>query len=191
MATGASGVYALPTDCSGLLTDPIISTDLRVGRLERKTVEWILDRNYRNDSGTGIPRYYAVRAKDHSGTTGTRYEMIVSPWPDVSYTAVVNYRPELALLSTDGEYPMGGGAHSLTILQAALMLYEERKGETGGVQRMLFYGNPQQGHEGYLARSIRIDSENTSGILGCTPDPTESPLRHPLGPYPMGTYTDA
>jgi hypothetical protein len=87
------------------------------------------------DNVTGRPRYLAVRAKtgSHTGVTGTRFEFLVWPEPDSSYTLTYLYPVFLGKITAALPYPVGGAEHAETIKAAILSVAEaEEKQNLGG-----------------------------------------------------------
>ena len=109
---------------------------------------------------TGAPKYAAIRPKIPAPTTGHLHEALFYPTPDATYAASYHF-----LLSTDeiddtNKYPLGGAAHSETILQSCLAVAERRIEEEAGPQNQKFLE--------LLAASIAHDKENFSPVTGDT-----------------------
>jgi hypothetical protein len=108
--------------------------------------------------GTGTPRYAAVRPKAFVEGTGQRWQLIIHPPPDQSYTIDL---PMVVAgnMMTDDNYGRGGAVHSLTLLYC---MYAMAEVETGG-------GKAGQWNDralGRLATSIKIDMRQKSGRRG-------------------------
>jgi hypothetical protein len=104
---------------------------------------------------TGILNYYAL-APSYS-TAGQKWTMRFYPLPQSATTIYFQYRKLATLLSADGDYPLGGAMHSLTILQAAYMVWEQEKNQNNGLEYQKF----QQ----MLERSIERDNNFRSVTL--------------------------
>ena len=166
--TIAAGVYGLASGFSSLIEDPVVTSTNGwvLPRLERKSAEWIVEQVQANPNLTQQPRFYAVQPRTFSASVGQQWDMLVFPLPDQAYTLSGRYRFVPDLLSSDNDYPLGGGVHGLTILAAALMQWEQRKGQVDGFHARTYYQTA-------LPRSIRFDREQQPVILGRTPDSSD------------------
>ena len=143
-----TGDYNLPTDFGVLVGKPWIATS-GGGRLEEVDSEYLL--TMRRRSLSDEPKYCAVRARTPDATTGSRYEMLVYPTPDASYTLAYRYTCEPTDLDSTNLYPLGGVVHGETILEACLAAAEEFVNDNEGVHAKRFFDR--------LMASIRIDQE--------------------------------
>jgi hypothetical protein len=75
---------------------------------------------------TGVPQYAAVRVKSSTMTTGQRFEVCWWPKPDAIYTMGFRFRVQQDMISTSYPYPLGGSAHTETILSACIAMADER-----------------------------------------------------------------
>ena len=82
-------------------------------------------------STTSVPNYAAVQPKPFVAGTGSRWELIVYPTPDATYTAGYrfNVNPDAVVA---GEYPIGGPQHALTIRAACRAKAEQKR--SGGAR---------------------------------------------------------
>lgn len=147
----ASGTYAydLPDDYLGIvggLTQAAASGHLAIERTSEERLR--AAQAMRPKSGT--PRYCAVRAKDHEPTLGTRYEILLYPTPDASYTPEGRYLFEPPTLDEVNQYPVGGGVHRETILESCLAAAEVMLNDGEGPHQAKFMAA--------LAASIQIDA---------------------------------
>lgn len=157
------GVFDLPTDCQGVLGrlnfwgettyyQPLI----RVGENRIRELRTGIDTPAR-------PQYFATRFKTAAASAGQAWELLVYPRPDAAYT--LEYLKVLhptALTGTGTEYVPGGAAHSETILESCLAVFEQRYMGGPGVHSQAFAEA--------LSRSIALDDEqNMPDFLG-SPD---------------------
>lgn len=159
----ASGqeVYQLPEDFSGTISGAFcFAEDVENRQLSRASERGITALYARADRD-GTPQYFALRTKQAEGRT--RYELVLYPKPDASYTLSYRYPVEPGTIHEHNEKPLGGAVHAETILEACLAAAEEKL-EDGGqeMHQKLFLER--------LATSIRIDRMNTSGEEDVWPD---------------------
>lgn len=164
LTVASLGVVDLPADFASIVADPVLKDVWTGPRLLHRTEEWINEEVKASFDATGTPRYYCVRSKTFVSGTGQRYQIVTYPLPDATYTAVMPYRMDVGPMVDADEYPRGGSMHALTILQAALMIWEQRVGQTDGTERRLYYGTRDT--EGQLGMSIRRDLPNRAANLG-------------------------
>ena len=170
--------YRLASDFAEMVADPIVSTDMsNPPRLDKRTDEDVLNRIYASDQITGPPKMYAIQPAAFSATVGQQWDMIVYPIPDQEYALIYRYRFEVDTMTADAEYPVGGSVLSLAILGAASAVWEERAGQTKGLQSELYYKQA-------LPAAIKRDHATRAGILGQTP-PDVIPATHEQ----IATYT--
>lgn len=127
-------------------------------------VQQIRNKRQLTDS-TGRPQFAAIRPKNpmqpNPATGGERFEIILHPTPDAVYTLYLPYSVLTPIISEDYPYPLGGAAHSSTILASCLAAAEasQRDGET--IKRDIFKER--------LASSISMDRRNDVSFLGKDP----------------------
>jgi hypothetical protein len=169
------GTYDLPADWAAMAEDLVI-----VGyrpSMRRVTARRLLEYVEGSSHRTGRPYLYSTRPKaEFDGSTSQPMEILVWPWPDQAYSAILSYRFEVQALST-GKYPVGGSAHSLTILHAALLLWEEKQGHTSGMYHDLYTKT-------YLPMSIQGEKDSQVMSLGRSPQ-HEGVV---CGPAPTATW---
>lgn len=85
-----------------------------------------------------IPEWYCIRYKAFDPAVGQRRELVVYPYPDDTYAVNIPYRLEPAPLLNDGDYPLGSEAHSPTILQGCLAIWEQRRMKRVGAMTALY-----------------------------------------------------
>jgi len=86
-------------------------------------------------TSSGRPVVAAVRPKSFDGSNGQRYELMLWPPPDSSYTLTYKYLAIPNALSDTYPYPMGGEIHAETILLSCLAAAEEYIEDDLGVKK--------------------------------------------------------
>lgn len=181
------GDYTLPSDFSGQLTTHFT---LSAGSGERRITE-VSEEQLRalraNDSSAeDAPKYYALSIKQQSPTSGTRWEVLFYPTPDTTYTAFYEYEVIPDTLDETNIYPIGGAAHSDTILEAVLSAAEKTLDDSDGIHQQKFMAN--------LVGSVRKDRENTRRQAEFTWEVSNSPsdlnVDYPYLQRVVGGYLD-
>jgi len=167
-----TGIYVLPDDFAATLDDPVVMDNISQPRLKRRPEEWIRERIYRSSEMPGWPRYYDVIPREFVAATGQRWDLLVWPYPSGLYPSLVKYRFEADAMSNDTDYPLGGGQHSLTIVEAGLTIWEHHKGDMDGNHATLY-------EKIYLPRSVARDNRNRPKIHGATPSDSDVVERDP------------
>ena len=142
--------YDLPDDFGGSATD-LTFADGSKNKPATQVSEEHIRALYAQSVATGTPKYFAIRVRSNVGTSGTAYELLVSPIPDTAYTVQVRYAITPPTVSKDNPYPLGGPQHSQTIIEACLAAAEETLGDTEGIHAQRFAA--------LLAISISLDSQ--------------------------------
>ena len=105
-----------------------------------------------------FPQCVAIYLTPAGGTTGQRYQACFAPIPDSVYILTYQCRVLPQMLTVQSPWPLGGEAHSETILAACLAQVEMFNGERG--QRVAEF-------ESRLEASISQDvQENCPKTLG-------------------------
>jgi len=151
--------YGMSADFEDIIDSPVLILQAGWPALDERPAQWVLGMLESSSRITGMPAYYAIQPRVFAVATGQRWDMIVYPRPSQLYTATIRSRIAPATMTSDSEYPQGGGLHSLTILQAILRLWEERKGQMAGINTELYY-------KIYLPQSIAKDASRHSRNLG-------------------------
>jgi len=121
----------------------------------------------------GHPRYAAIRTRTLDATSGQRFEVLFYPNPNSSYTLTYAYIPLVDNIASGTPYPLGGMAHSETILASCLAVAEERLDDTLGEKRKYFMER--------LRASIEADERaNTAETLGYNADNSHDGDSHKL-----------
>lgn len=172
----ADGLYGLPDDFAQRIDDPVLTTVLGRPRLDERPPEWVRTEIEATGNMTGPPVYYAIVPRAFDTKYGQRWDLLVCPIPASTYPVVFRYRFDAELMTENDEFPLGGGLHGLTILQAGLMIHEQRGGDTDGVQAGLYYKQ-------YLPTSIQRDQQGRAAVLGSKPIQASPQRVETLGSY--------
>ena len=136
-----------PAPSTGTLNPPAIAT--RIGQLTDAEMR----QSQAANPSKGAPLYCSQRAiASTDGTVGQRFELVLHPVPDAAYVITVPYVTQPNTISSSKPFPLGGGMHAETILQACLAVAEQRYDD----------GATKHHHERFLQlleESIRLDRE--------------------------------
>ena len=150
--------YELPTNFGGIRTQFQYTSQTGYPPLEERAEGEILElRSYGENSS--YPMYYAIRAGNYDPEVGQRYELIVWPTPQSSYTVYYSYYYMPPMLSNDDDVPMAGTEHAETILKFCLAAAESEGDEMGD-------GPQSAAAMECMANSIRIDKMREPRQLG-------------------------
>jgi hypothetical protein len=116
----ADNEYDLPADFTGfrdVFSYSVGSTKRSIVHIDESEMRSKLAVD---SSVQGPPKYFALRPKASDGSASQLYEAVFHPVPDASYT--LTYRPKIdpPIITGSNPYPLGGGAHSETILASCL-----------------------------------------------------------------------
>lgn len=151
--------YTLPEDFAGFLDDYLsisFTSPAKPWSLELTSMKDVLE--HIQDFGTSMPSGFsqpmlaAVESVSSTlGTTGQRWQIVMWPTPASTLTVTGQYRLNPNALATDTHYPLGGEAHSQTLLESCLAAAEEfQNDQASTVHRDRF--------QELLAASIALDS---------------------------------
>lgn len=140
-----TAVYDLPADFSNFLDEPI-TADGRVAIVTAAHLRQLLA----SASSSGHPKYIAVEAKSHDGSSSQRSEAILFPVPDANTTISIRYGISATGLSDTIQFPHGGQEHAETILACCRMVAADR---TGGVTE-----SAQMQYAERMAASVLMDA---------------------------------
>lgn len=129
-------VYDMPEDWGGGTREFYWPTAEGVRRIPVISYDELLTLKAMNDS-TATPFYAAIHPKTvtHQGSANARFEVTLHPQPDSDLNTTVmacNYSVDLDALGTDTNYPVGGAAHSETLLESCLAVAELRVNDEAG-----------------------------------------------------------
>lgn len=134
----ADGVYALPAGFSGILGEVTHESlvgmpgIVQVGEAQIRAMR-------RSGVSSGPPRCFAVRpTADADGSAPQGFELLTFPVPDRNYTLEIPYAVVPPELSEGAPYPLGGAAHSETILESCLAAAENRTDDNLGIHKREF-----------------------------------------------------
>ncbi len=154
-ATANVADYDLPADCTGIIRGAV--TQLGVVAIKAIAIPEDEIRALRsNASLTGSVRYFAVLPKTFTGTTGTRYEIMLYPTPVGSVTLEYSYSFEPVELDIANLYHAGGAEHSEAVLEACLAAAEKTLNDERGIHRALFMD--------CLSACVQLDMNRESGV---------------------------
>lgn len=128
--------YTLPDDFGGTILDKSVTFPVASGyRGLSKISESSIRQHQSYDNQSGVPKYYAVRNRTHTPTTGQRWELLCYPTPAaIVNTVVLTYRyVQLpGTLSNTNLYPLGGAQYSEVVLAAVLAAAEYKEDDEPG-----------------------------------------------------------
>lgn len=85
------------------------------------------------------PRYFTTRAKDSTGATGQRFEVLFWPKPDAAYTLTYRYKAYAGKLdAVTYKYPLGGMQYGECIIESCLAIAESRGNDEAGFHQTQF-----------------------------------------------------
>lgn len=125
-----TATYTLPDDFAGFLDERLSFTSTKTWSLKLTSMDDVQEhiQDYGTSMPTGItqPLLAAVESVSSTlGTTGQRWQIVMWPTPASTLTITGQYRLNPAALATDTHYPLGGEAHSQTLLESCLAAAEE------------------------------------------------------------------
>jgi hypothetical protein len=149
--------YDMPDDFGGTILDRSVAYDAQTGwRAPQKVNEHLITRTKATGYKTGIPKWFAIRIKGDTPTTGQRYEMLTFPVPNSSIdaTPTLNFRYVYIpnVISATDKYPAGGAQYGETIIASVLACAEERLDDNPG-------GPFAQKFQSMLTQAMRADDE--------------------------------
>lgn len=177
--TASAETTDLPTGYAWLQEPFCYPPDSGTGLRELEEVTWEEIRGLKaaSQNATAPPTRFAVVPKTFIAGTGQQYQVIWHPVPDANYTLHYRYRVEAGAMSNDADYPLGGQAHQLTILQAAKAIAEQEKDGAPAQQWQLYRGKSPDRVGGLLAKSIRLDLQPRPRNLGPSIEQSDGKVR--------------
>lgn len=154
--------YDLPENCTGVVIPNSVCsyttpahTERRLKKVNPDVITTLYGKNGTTATSGVVPRYWAVRQKTYAPTAGHLWEMLVYPNTHSGDNGnKLNYRYviEPDTIDDTNEYPVGGAAHSQTIIEAVLAAAEEiLDDEPNGIHQQRFMA--------HLQSSVRFDME--------------------------------
>lgn len=112
------------------------------------------------------PKLAAVRPISSDGSNGQRFQLMLYPSPDKAYTLSYRYHALPQNLTAAKPNPLGGEAHSETILESCLAVAEARMDDNAGIHAAAYQQR--------LAASIAYDTMmNTPERMGYNGDSSD------------------
>lgn len=128
--TASADQQDLPDDFGGMDGDfTFVSTGTIYGRIAITSESRIRDLR-QGTTAAGVPALAAIRPKRSDQSHGQRYEVMFYPTPDAAYSLEYSYNALQAALTTLRPYPLGGMAHSETLIESVLAKAEQRGNDT-------------------------------------------------------------
>ncbi len=139
-ASASDSAYDLP-DAFGqhLVSATLVSADsddaTRLAIISRRE---LAEKQNAESTVEGAPEYVAWRPKAFAAATGERFELLVHPTPDGSYSIRIEFRTQPDRLAPAAPYPRGGMLHSDTILKACRAAAERDQDDESGIHNQRF-----------------------------------------------------
>lgn len=112
-------LYDMPAAFGAMVGDLVYDEDEDVHRIIEQTTPGMIDRNRAVDSlADGRPYLFALRPKGVAQTAEQTTEIMLFPSPDAAYGIIYHYDAKVDVLSSVNAYPLGGQAHSETLMQS-------------------------------------------------------------------------
>ncbi|KPJ70376.1 MAG: hypothetical protein AMS14_10860 [Planctomycetes bacterium DG_20] len=127
----------LPNDFMGIIEDIVFMYDAggssKSGAdLTRISAHQMLTK-IRDNNTSGIPTEWCIRLKSSAVGTGSVYQLLVNPAPDVAMKVYIRYRfKPPALADSSSQYPVGPIGSADCIVQIAKAREERTRGQTEG-----------------------------------------------------------
>lgn len=141
--SSSTNLYDLPDDFAGFLDTELAFTSTKTWPVKLVPMWRVLEKiqdGTTPPSGITQPLIAAVESKSSTlGTTGQRWQILL--WPTIASgtpTITGQYRLNPAALATDTHYPLGGEAHSQTLLESCLAAAEEFQNDQLTIHRERF-----------------------------------------------------
>ena len=156
-------LYDMPAAFGAIIGDLVYDEDEDVHRPIEQTTPGVIDRNRAVDDAEGRPYLFALRPKSVGMTAAQVTELMLYPTPDTAYGIVYHYDAKIASLSETNLYPLGGEAHSETLLQSCRDIAAARyKDDPGGREHVMFLER--------LRASVEADRRHSPKTLGFNND---------------------
>ncbi len=156
-------LYDMPAAYAAPVGDLIYDEDEDMPRIIQQTTSGLIDRKRAVNDAEGRPSLFALRPKNVVMTASQVTELMLYPTPDAVYGIVYHFDAKTAPLSSTNLYPLGGQAHSETILQSCRDIADARYNDNpGGPEHGLFLER--------LRASVEADRRNSPKTLGFNND---------------------
>jgi hypothetical protein len=156
-------LYDMPSDFGAIVGDLVYDEDECVHKIIKQTSSGMIDKNRASNNISGIPYLFALRPKTVEMTSSQVTELMLYPTPDAAYGIIYHYDAKVNPLSDANAYPLGGQAHSQTILQSCRDIAAARyKDNPGGREHGLFLER--------LKASVEADRRLSPKTLGFNED---------------------
>ena len=156
-------LYDLPAVFGAMVGDLVYDDDEYVHRIIEQTTPGMIDRKRAVNSASGLPYMFALRPKSVSMTSAQTIELMLYPTPDAVYGILYHYDAKVDPLSSSNLYPLGGQAHSETLLQSCLDIAASRyKDDPEGRHHAIFLER--------LWASVESDRRHSPKTLGFNND---------------------
>lgn len=156
-------LYDMPAAFGEIIGDLSYDEDEDEQRIIEQTTPGMIDRNRAVNDYSGRPYLFALRYKDVDQTAEQTRELMLYPTPDAVYGIVYHYDAKVNVLSATNAYPLGGQAHSETIMQSCRDIAATRyKDDPAGREHQLFLER--------LKASIESDRRSSPKTLGVNND---------------------
>jgi len=155
--------YDLPSTYGAPVGDMFYDEDEDEHRIIEHVSPAMIDRNRAVDDAEGRPYQFALRPKTVGMASAQVTQLMLYPTPDAAYGIVSHYDAKVDPLSEANPYPLGGQAHSETILQSCRDIAAARyKDQPKGPEHDLFLER--------LRASVESDRRHSPKTLGFNND---------------------
>ena len=153
----------MPSAFGAIIGDLVYDEDEDVHRLIEQTTPGVIDRNRAVNDAEGRPYQLALRPKSVSKTSAQVTELMLNTTPDAAYGIIYHYDAKVDPLSSSNLHPLGGQAHSETLLQSCRDIAAARyKDDPGGREHVMFLER--------LRASVEADRRHSPKTLGFNND---------------------
>ncbi len=165
-------LYDLPSSFGAMVGDLVYDEAESVHGVIEQTTPGMIDRNRACNSAAGRPHLFALRPKTVGMASAQVTELMLYPTPDAIYEIVYHYDAKVDPLSASNAYPLGGQAHSETILQSCRDVAAARyKDDAAGREHAMYLER--------LRASVEADRRLSPKTLGFNEDGRKfTHLRH-------------
>jgi hypothetical protein len=156
-------LYDLPTAFGAMVGDLVYDEDEDESRIIEQVTPGMIDKHRAANDSEGRPYQFALRPKTADMTSAQVTELMLYPTPDAAYGIIYHYDAKVDPLTEANSYPLGGQAHSETILQSCRDIAATRyKDDPAGREHALFLER--------LRASIEYDRRHSPKTLGFNTD---------------------